>query len=285
MCELLIETFYCKKCNYKTNKINHYNKHMLTKKHIEKMAIKENQTYKCSQCSNEFNSRSTLWRHKKACVKKEPATINTSTDLLVELVKQNKEFKQMIAEQNQKITDLSLRPTIIQNVGGDVNCTKTKFNLNFFLNEQCKDALNITDFVNSLKLQLTDLENTGKNGFVQGISQIFIRGLKELDIYKRPIHCSDFKREIMYVKEENKWEKEDNEDKIIKKAIYKIANKNMQQIQIWVNENPNCGDYYSKKNDQYLNILNECMGGIDDLETQKYYDKIKKNVSKEVIIN
>ena len=278
------ETFLCEKCNYITTKINNYNKHVLTKKHLSepKQSIKKVPRSLTCDCGVEFNSHTTLWRHKKSCV---PLIItNENTKLLFELVNQNKEFKQLIIEQNQKITDLTLRPTIINNLG-DTNCTKTKFNLSIFLNEKCKDALNITEFVNSLKIQLSDLENTGKTGFVEGISQIFIRGLKELDIYKRPIHCSDYKREIMYVKDENKWEKDEMElDKTMQKAIHKIANKNIQQIPIWVKENPDCGDYYSQKNDQYLHILHESMGGADDLQTKKFYDKIKKNVSKEVII-
>ena len=279
-----LETFYCLKCKYSTNLLSNYNKHKLTKKH-NKIQSTDNRSLTCV-CEEMFNSHTSLWRHKKVC-KKINTRDNTqlNPDLLFELVKQNNEFKQLIIEQTQKITELVQRPTIINNIG-DTNCNKSKFNLNIFLNEKCKDALNITEFVNSLKIQLSDLENTGKLGFVEGISQIFIKGLKELDIYKRPIHCSDYKRDIMYVKEENKWEKEETErDKTIQKAIHKIAHKNIQQIPVWMNENPDCGDYYSKKNTQYLNIIHESMGGSDEVQTKNYYNKIKKKVSKEVMIS
>lgn len=277
-----VPLFICEKCEYKTNTKKDYNKHILTSKHLNE--TKKMQKCICS-CGDQFNSRTTMWRHKKMCSR---IVVQTqSSNIIVELVKQNQEFKQLIIEQNQKIMDLSTKPTTTTTTVNNNICSnnKTKFNLNFFLNEQCKDALNITDFVNSLKLQLSDLENTGKYGFVEGISKIFIKGLKELDIYKRPIHCSDIKREIMYIKEENKWEKEKENEGKLTNVIKTIACKNINQIPAWIGEHPNCSDYYSKENDQYLKIINESMGGNNDDQNKEYYDKIVKNVSKEVFIN
>jgi hypothetical protein len=281
----------CKKCDYETQVKCNFEKHLLTAKHTLKQNVKQNVTESCF-CGKSFNNRTSLWRHKKQCITiAEPKHVVTnaldlSTDAILEIVKQNQEFKQLIVEQNQKIVELVSKPTTINNnIKTNNNSHNKKFNLNFFLNEQCKDAMNITDFVSSINLQLTDLENTGKNGFVEGVSQMIIKNLKKLDVYKRPIHCSDAKRETMYVKDQNIWEKEKDEKVKIHKTIRQIAHKNIQQIPKWINEHPKCEDYYSKDNDQYLHIVSESMGGIDDEETNKYYNKIIKNVSKELIID
>lgn len=259
-------SFFCEQCNYITKNKCDYKKHTMTLK------------------------------HKNNC-------LDMSSNVILEIVKQNREFQQIVieqqnlaAEQNkllieqQKIiTELVNKPTTINNNNSNnTNSNNTnsnnKFNLNFFLNEQCKDALNITDFVNSLKLQLEDLENTGKYGFVEGISRIFIKGLKELDIHKRPIHCSDLKRETMYVKDQNIWEKENSEKIKLYKTIGEIAHKNINQIPLWSEKNPDSSDSESKKNDMFLQIVYESMGGNNEEETNKYYDKIVKNVSREVTI-
>jgi hypothetical protein len=281
--------YECINCEFVCFKKGDYKRHLTTQKHVRlhknvlqtpsSQNVVTINNFTCNVCNKVYKHHSSLWKHSKTCV--EIKTNHNSPELIVELVKQNQEFKQMLVEQNAKIIELSSKPTYMNSN----NNNKTKFNLNFFLNEQCKDALNITDFVDSLKLSLTDLENTGKYGFVQGISQIFIRGLKELDIYKRPIHCSDLKRETIYVKDQNVWEKENEERIKLYKTIHQIANKNVNQITSWMMENPNCSDYYSKKNDQYLQIVNESIGGGDVDENNKYYDKIVKNMSKEVVIS
>ena len=284
--------YECINCDFICSKKGDYSRHLSTQKHLRLQNTTNftSHQFTCDTCNKVYKHHSSLWKHSKLCVQlqfSKSAKINdieqpnNPSELIVELVKQNQEFKQMLVEQNAKIIELSSKPTYMNSN----NNNKTKFNLNFFLNEQCKDALNITDFVDSLKLSLTDLENTGKYGFVQGISQIFIRGLKELDIYKRPIHCSDLKRETIYVKDQNVWEKENEERIKLYKTIHQIANKNVNQITSWMMENPNCSDYYSKKNDQYLQIVNESIGGGGTDENNKYYDKIVKNMSKEVVIS
>jgi hypothetical protein len=198
---------------------------------------------------------------------------------VIDLIKQNQQLQQQIIE-------LSKEKSIITNNTINNNCiNKTKFNLNFFLNEQCKDALNISDFIKSLSLQISDLENTGKLGYVEGISKIFVNGLKDIDIYKRPLHCCDAKREIIYIKDEDKWEKEKDEKVKLKTAIKQITNKNIHQLSYWIEKNPECKDYSSSKNDEYLQIISNSMCGLSMEEINTNIDKIIHNVSKEVVID
>ena len=302
--------FICDNCNFITSNKKDYKRHILTPKHINNNNDNENSPknpfYPCL-CGKEYKYASGLSAHKKKCIEivkqtkiempstQEEVVISDISTNLHEILKQNNDFKQIVVEQNkliieqtQKIIELSTKKSVVNtnsnNTNNLTNSNNTKFNLNFFLNEQCKDALNITEFINSLKLQVSDLENTGKLGFAEGISQIIIKGLKDLDIYKRPIHCSDLKRETMYVKDQDIWEKEDTEKEKLKKTIDKIAYKNIKQISSWVDLHPNCTESSSKHNDLYLNIVNESMGGIDKEESNKFYEKIVKNVSKEVSI-
>jgi hypothetical protein len=173
---------------------------------------------------------------------------------------------------------------IINNNNGNINSNNKTFNLNVFLNEQCKDAMNIMDFVDSLKLQLSDLENVGKLGFVEGISNIIVKNLKALDVHKRPVHCSDSKREVMYVKDENKWEKENDEKLKLRKVIKHIAHKNSKLIPEFRAKYPDCGKSDSNKSDQYNKLVIEAMGGSgnEDIDNE---NKIIKKIAKEVIID
>jgi len=165
------------------------------------------------------------------------------------------------------------------------NSHNKTFNLQFFLNEQCKDALNIDEFVSSIKIKLSDLENTGRLGYVEGISRILIKNLKDLETHKRPIHCSDLKREVLYIKSDDKWEKEDENNDQIRSAIKKVANQNIRQIPVWTNEHPECKDPTSKTNDQYLKIVSNAMSGISSEEQTKNVTQIIKNVAKEIVID
>jgi hypothetical protein len=201
----------------------------------------------------------------------------------MKLLKDNQEFKQMIIEQNSKLIELAStkNTTVINNT--TTNKTNN-FNLQMFLNVQCKDALNIDEFVESLQPKIEDLEKTGRLGYIEGISQIFLNGLQGLDISKRPIHCSDQKRETIYIKDNNVWEKETNNRDKLKLAIKNVAAKNIKQIFVWQKENPDCFDSSSKKNDQYLKIVSNSMNGLTPEETQKNYDKIISRIAKEVVI-
>ena len=237
----------------------------------------------CKKCDKTFKSRNGLWSHnKKNRCPVQPPQHNQSdvvqiTSMFIESMNKNQEFqKQMFDMMKENIG------TINNHSNNTTTTNNNKFNLNFFLNETCKDAMNLSDFVNSLQITLSDLENVGKLGYAEGISRIFTNGLKELDVSKRPIHCSDLKRETVYVKNENKWEKERDQ---LKKAIKQITNKNIKLIPMWKEEYPEHNQYHNKKNDEYLKIMYESMGPTDESEESNSYKKIMKNLAKETIIS
>ena len=297
-CKKVALFFSCKDCDYNTSRKSSYDKHMLSTKHFQLTDVNQklqkscNTSFVCRKCDKVYKSRVGLWKHNKICVVHNQEILEkiennpTNPALLLEILKQNQEFKDLFAEQNKQNQELTKQVLELSKESKTVtnNISNTKFNMNFFLNEKCKDALNISDFVDSLSLKLTELEQVGRLGYVEGISKIFIRALKELDIYKRPIHCSDLKREVLYVKDQDTWEKENAEKEKIQLAIQKIAHKNIQQIPIWSQQNPQYKDSSSKKNDEYLQILCESMSGGDPDQKDEYMQKIIRNVAKEVMI-
>lgn len=297
-------TFYCKCCDVTCSSKYNYKTHLLSRKHHKETLgdkngnkIQQNSAnsakiaiYVCECCQKKYKSRGGLWKHKTTCsistVEKMTTNCEISNSLdempngmdknniILKLLDQNASLQNQIIEMSKE------KSTVIHNNNITNN---NQFNLNVFLNEQCKDAINFMDFVNSLQLQIKDLEITGKLGYAEGISKIFINGLKELELHKRPIHCSDLKREIFYIKDSNIWEKENKENEKMKKAIQVISNKNIKQISQWQKENPECFDIENKKNDEYMQIVYSAM--CDKDEEDKNYEKIIKNVAKEVIIN
>lgn len=275
--------FYCKNCDYSTSRYSQWQRHIATSKHkMDKMdKIIVPVKFVC-ECGKEYLYQSGLCKHKKHCINnnKYPYFSNNE-ELIQSVLKDNNEFKQLLIEQNSKIIELASKNTVINNT---TNNTTNNFNLQMFLNVQCKDALNITEFVDSLQLQIKDLEDTGRLGYVNGVAKIFLNGLNGLDISKRPIHCSDLKRETIYIKDKDIWEKENYERNKLKLAIKMIASKNIKQIPLWQKENPEYNDSSSKKNDQYLQIVSNAMNGSTIEETQKNYDKIISKLAKEVVI-
>jgi hypothetical protein len=286
-------TFFCKKCDYTSCNKKDYTKHLLTRKHknTDNLLIFTDEKpqkipmFTC-ECGNEYKHRQSLFNHKKKCVIIKKPT-EESNNVILELLKQNQEFKELIIEQNKQIVDLAgkVGNTVNNTTNNNSNNTNNNFNLQFFLNEQCKDALNIMDFINQLQLNVTDLDMVGRLGYTEGISKLFIRGLKELDLFKRPIHCSDLKREVLYVKDKDAWEKDNNEKKKMKNAIKYIAAKNFKQIHEWQEENPESNDYDTKKHMDYHKIVLHSMGGATAEEDENNYNKIIKNVAKEVTID
>jgi hypothetical protein len=303
--------FCCECCGTKTNNKKDINNHYLTPKHIKKANPQQNapsvtqnpQQNQCKICKKEYESRSGLWRHKKTCVaitEKANITLNTSEmnsgyikdkDSVIDLlINENKDFKNIIMElvknngdlQKQMLEVCKKTNTTIFNNSQNNSHNKT-FNLQFFLNEQCKDAMNLTDFVDTMTLEFSDLEDVGKLGYVEGISKIMIRKLNELDIYKRPIHCSDAKREIMYVKEHNVWEKEKNSNEHIRKAIKRVTHKNGGMLVPWSLENPNCMNLDHHLNDVYLRMMGQSMGGSGEFVDNE--NKIMKKIAKAVFID
>jgi hypothetical protein len=196
--------------------------------------------------------------------------------MVMELMKSNTEL------QKQMLDVCKNNNTVIHNSNNSNNNNKT-FNLQFFLNETCKDAMNIMDFVDSIKLQLSDLERVGEIGYVEGISNIINSNLKALDVTQRPIHCTDKKRETLYIKDEDKWEKENEDKSKIRKAIKQISHKNSKMISMFKEAHPDCNKSVSKYSDQYNKIIIEAMGGPGDNDNEKE-DKIIKNITKEVTI-
>jgi hypothetical protein len=203
-------------------------------------------------------------------------------NILKQQLNENTEFRKQIVEIISKQTETI--NTLADKAGNVTNSHNKTFNLQVFLNETCKDAVNMTDFVDSIKLQLSDLETTGRLGYVQGISKIFLKNLNGLDNHYRPLHCSDLKREIIYIKDNNEWTKEDDNKHNLQKAIKEVANKNIKQISEWVKINPDCFDSESKLNDTYLKIVSNSMSGSSKEEQIKNIQMIIKNLAKEVVI-
>jgi hypothetical protein len=290
------EKFHCKNCDYVTSRLSHYERHLSTRKHKfqhfgnnwQHLATTASSTFDCS-CGKSYSDRSGLWKHKKTCTKKvrhENDNLIT-TELVMQIINDNKEMKEMIKLQNNTIQQQTITiDKILSNplctIGNNSN---NKFNINVFLNETCKDAMNISDFVSSIKLSLEDLEHTGKRGYVEGISNIIIKHLKDLGHHNRPIHCNNQKRETIYIKDNGEWTKETDNKPILTNAIKEISNENIKLISSWISSNPNCDKYYSNKNDLYLQIVSNSMNGISDEESRKNISKIISNVAKETLID
>jgi hypothetical protein len=288
------QNYRCNICDYVTCKKTDYEKHIGTPKHLKRTemivngsekSIKVAKLYTCV-CGKIYKYDSGYYRHKKTCntEKKEKKENNEEKDvnkLVTYLMQENAEFKQLLIDQNKQMIELA-KNTGHHNITN--NTTNNSFNLHMYLNETCKDALNIMDFVNQLQVGINDLEETGRLGFANGISRIFIDGLKQIDINNRPVHCSDLKREILYIKNNNEWNKEDGERKVLTSAIKHVVNKNIKQIPEWTKVNPDYNDYHSKQNDKYLQIVMESMSGSSQEEANKNYNKIIKNIAKETVI-
>jgi len=234
---------------------------------------------------------SSLCKHKTTCnkqleqvleveAKNQPKEKDISDkELMLTILKENSELKTMILDVCKTIAT-SNNVTNNNNNNNIINSNNKTFNIQVYLNEECKDALNLSEFVSSIQLQLHDLEETGRLGYVDGISQIINTKLNDLDATMRPIQCSDVKRETLYIKEENKWFKEDEKKDKIKNAIKQITRKNIQQIPSWVNANPGCRDPQSKENDTYLQIVFNAMSGDSTEEQTSNVNKIVTKVSK-----
>ncbi len=304
----LCSNYNCEICDYNTCKKSSYDNHVLSAKHLKtlkkcQMETNGNQImlklcskiYPCEICKKEFKHRSGLWKHKTKCSLAENIApdidanknthnvqnIATDKDLIMLLIKENSELKTMMIEQQSMVMK------VLENGTHNTTTTHTNshnkaFNLNFFLNETCKDAMNIMDFVESIQLQLSDLENVGEKGYVAGISDIIIKNLKDLDVTQRPVHCTDKKRETIYVKDDNKWEKDDENTKM-HKMVRKIQDKNFRLIKKFKEKYPEYHKASSKQSDVYNNIIIESMGGRGDNDFEKE-EKIIKRISKEVLV-
>lgn len=291
--------YFCEICDYSTKLKKDYNKHLLTRKHQNRTNSNNNDHHMdgfvCHICSKTYKSRSSLWYHKKKCSEiesknneteyieiessnikeKDTTDKNENNSILHQMMEENKELRTMIHEQQKQIGE------IIPKIGN----TSNKFNINVFLNEQCKDAISLHDFIRNLQLYPEDLEETGKLGYVDGITKIISRGLQEMDLTKRPIHCSDAKREILYVKENDVWEKENIEKNRMRKAIEYISRANIKQIPTWVEQNPDSQQAGNVKNDEFMMIVGSAIDTHDGDEHDKNINKIIKNVARKVVLD
>jgi hypothetical protein len=273
------------------------NRHLSTRKHkvsqdginleLNYINLHSSQKNYICACGKIYNSQSGLWKHNKNCKKTNQTennntsitynnnnnNINSDNNLIEFLINENKELKNMVMEVCKQIQPSNI--SYNNNSNNTINNNKT-FNLQVFLNETCKDAMNITDFVNSIQLQLSDLENVGKVGYIEGISNIIIKNLKALEVEKRPVHCTDQKREVIYVKEDNIWEKEDGTNKQLRKAIKMMAHKNICMLKAFRDKYPDFDDGDSRRSTQYNKIVIEAMGGKGDNEYEKDTKIIKK---------
>ena len=290
--------YSCKICDYNCSMKQHIKQHFLSQRH--KNAIFNNvdnsvngtinKNFEC-ECGKVYKERSGLWRHKKTCdfqsQSQEPQESQnteqikiTDDNLITLLMNQCKELR----NENKELIDIIKNGTHnTNNSHNTINSNNKTFNLQFFLNETCKDAMNIMDFVDSIKLQLSDLEKVGEIGYVEGISSIITSNLKALDVTQRPVHCTDKKREVVYVKDEDKWEK-DSDQKKIRKAIKRVASKNQRLILKFQEAHPDCGKASSLFSDQFNKIIVESMGGSGDNDIEKE-NKIIRNISKVSIID
>ena len=273
--------FYCETCDYTCSRKSDYNKHNATAKHINSYnqlptTLKK---YECL-CGKEYKHRQGLYLHKKTCIMIEPqlqpSEINALTTLVLDLVKSNQELQKQMIEVCKKDT------TTTNNTA--TNCNNKTFNLQFFLNETCKDAMNMVDFIDSIQVKLSDLENMGKLGFVNGLSNMIIERLNALDVHMRPIHCTDTKRETVYTKEKNQWTKEEADLKTVRRFIQSVAKKNTQNIGLFRNKHPDCMDSSTRNSDVYNKIVMETYGGYGNNDTDSE-NKIIMKLVKEITID
>jgi hypothetical protein len=278
------QEYNCILCNYNTCSFKDYNKHLLTNKHINRTNLnileqknpKNPKEYKCDKCNKFYKARNSLWYHQQKCfesvVQSKKLTELDKDDLIITLLKQNADLIKGQQDMMIKLTENGINN---HSNNTHTNSHNKAFNLNFFLNETCKNAMNITDFVDSIKLQLNDLMEVGEIGYVEGISKIIVKNLNNLDETERPIHCTDKKRETMYVKDEGEWNKEDEKKTKLIKAVKKVADKNIKLLPQFREKFPDYKNSYSKTSDKYDKIVIEAMTCDEDKNK-----KIIKNISK-----
>ena len=304
------KNYNCTVCHICCSKKNDWDRHILTRKHIGKQTSNEihpTKIFSCEKCSKIYKSRKGLWGHNKTCVitnknnnevnniiidivsidNNEPI-LDKNEKLIEILIKENSEMKNIVleivksnSELQKQLVDSCKNSNII--INSNNNSHNKTFNLQFFLNEQCKDAMNISDFINTFELQLEDLESVGELGYVEGVTKIIVDKLNSMDIYKRPMHCSDAKREILYIKDNNKWEKEERTNPKLRKAIKSVSFKNMKLAVVWSDTYPESKDGESQLNDTYMRLIKQCTGGNGEIGDSE--DKIIRRIAKEILID
>jgi len=278
-----VPEFICKACDYKCCKEYLLTRHMSTRKHQNRCATsREVSTRECNNCKKVYSNYKSYWAHSKKCSRNVPDL----TDIINRLLTENQELRTFVINQSNTVLEhtnevmkkiMTIQPaTVINNTNSN-----NKFNINVFLNEQCKDAINFADFVKNIEVSQDDLHNTGQLGFVDGISKIILDNLKQLSINERPIHCTDIKRETMYIKDEDKWNKEEDDTKL-RNAIQTVSRKSVKTLQDWKQVNPDYEDGDSEFSQECLSMQRHSVAGED---RDVYYPKVARLVAKEVIID
>jgi hypothetical protein len=304
MADIVIQHLHCEKCDYTSSNKCDYVKHCKTIKHntdahTDAKSLKHIE-YKCN-CGSVYKHRQSLHTHKKTCVVNPSQTIcpndqrvdhSVDVSVIIELLKQNQEFKELMMEQSKQNIELQEQLLVAVKdgkIGNTINNNTTnnnKFNLNFFLNETCKDAITMSDFINSIEVTMEDFIQTGNIGFVDGISKVMVERIKVMDLHTRPMHCTDLKRETLYIKNDDKWEKEDSDKTMLRKAVKNIGNKNYNQLHKWYNNSkPQVEIIGSEDCENYFKYYKAALGGYDKEEDKKFEEKIIKNVLKEVVLD
>ena len=300
---------FCEKCNFKCSKYSNYKTHLLTAKHLNRTSRTESSPnnavseFVC-ECGKKYTARNSLWYHKRVC--KYTADAHTDDDaasqqppqfdamLVIELLKQNQEFKELLAEQTKHM--IEQQQQLIEavkdgKIGNSTNCHNTtnnnnKFNLNVFLNETCKDAISMDDFINSIEVTRDEFIHTGQVGFIEGISTVMAHRFRNMDMHTRPLHCTDLKRETIYIKNADKWEKDDADKTKMRKAVRGVAKKNMKELWRWYSDNkPAVEQIGTDVCEDYFKFHKAALGGYGKEEDLKFEDKIMHNVLKEVQVD
>jgi len=275
----------CVTCHVICERPQEWQRHLATKKHLAALVAG---VFACNACARTYKHRAGLWRHQRlvhADSATAPAAAATLTDLVINVVKSNAELQKQNLELHQQVLEICKK---MASESGDHSVTTNShnktFNLNFFLNEECKHAMNLSEFVDSFKLQLSDLEHVGKNGYVNGISHLITQRLREMDIYARPIHCSDVKRDILHVKDKDVWEKDTADFAKLRYAVKHIANKNAKLLHVWREKYPDSSDINHKNNDEFMVLVLQALGGDSKSSQAENENKIIGKIMKEVVI-
>ncbi len=310
--EPLVKKFNCERCAYRCDKLSEWSKHIATRKHLLIEREKSPPKYLCEQCNKEYSVRSSVWYHRKKCVaptkiepiqfppepEKSPYHIieNKYIDIVNRLINDNQrivndnhelrnlilEQSKITSEQNTEMMNKMIEYCKTTNTTfNTTNNNNQRFNINVFLNEKCKDAINFSDFVKNIQISYEDLENNAQLGFVNGISKIFIDNLKQLDITERPIHCTDVKRETMYIKDENTWTKQADDEKL-QKAIQTVSYRSMGKLAEWKQENPDYKDCNSEFSQKCVDIQLQTLAGSN---RETYYPKVIHSLARETAID
>ena len=285
--------YECKICDYNTSRKSQYDRHLTTAKHQNRTnrtdkVPKSSDIFEC-ECGKIYKARNSLWYHKQRCQPNNIQITNTNesivptvndSNLIVELLKQNKELHEMVIDLAKNSGN-----TTNNNITNNTTNNNNRFNLNVFLNETCKDAMNLNDFIQSIELNVNDFINTGEVGYVKGISNIMVERILDMDPLVRPIHCTDLKRETVYVKDSDKWSKEDENKTHLRKAVRIVADKNQAQVHPWIEQNPNYEILDTPECDKYFEYTKASLGGYGREEDRKFENKIINNILKETVID